>query len=687
MNYIANLDKLLENCENLYNQLVYVEENNEFSEERKQIKQALRKLIIAEAVQSRYVICVTGLQGVGKTSLIQDYYGLGIEKLAISEGRDEKIPVMISEKKDCTEITYSAIELNIGSNGKYFKDKRVIQREEFIDIVRNATEDDGIMYMEVTLPYKHFKNEQSSFLLLPGFEYRMNYWQELIQFSVKTSNVALFVTDYAAYNQLTDKKLLDKIKDFFTVNSMICVVTQNELYPSQNESSRKQLLSDFNLNEDQIILKGRYKENEKNEEWRSNLTSAITKYNSYGTQDTTFELITDIKNQIKDSIFEIEEKLDEKSIDSDINKYKIDATLKEYDLHLKKISSDWKKRLRKQLDVQKGITQESILKVKSDEIEEHLLKSKLKKASVLIFGEDEKDIYNKRILLKDRLQYNAVPRSAIAIAKSFFNTELLTNATGSDNIVTHYLMDETESKRKQPSINEDNKAKLMNNISILLKGADAIGEDGKSLQFDENVKNLYPMLVEIGVYNFAKRYVSIMKEECPTLGQSINVTEAAELLTKMEESKKLGLGMFALAGIDFIPDGSLNALKVLAADLSIPLGAMVGIFAGVMTIASLTTLTKDINTMGRKELEYLDECVDKYFTKVYNDTVTEFDEAMSKLRDLISKNLLEYQGVDRHKFAIINARHNVVALKDNINDLYKAIKNESEIKVAGLLTD
>ena len=55
-------------------------------------------------------------------------------------------------------------------------------------------------------------------------------------------------------------------------------------------------------------------------------------------------------------------------------------------------------------------------------------------------------------------------------------------------------------------------------------------------------------------------------------------------------------------GSYFIPDAKFDALAGLAETLSIPMPAMVGIFAGVMGVATAVTLTRDINSYSRKQL-------------------------------------------------------------------------------------
>lgn len=683
MNYVANLDKLLETCEDLYNQLNLIEENkNEFSEEKNNIKQALRKLIIAEAIQKKHVICVTGLQGVGKSALMQYFYGLGIDQLPVCEGRGEKIPVMISEKKDCDSIMYQVVELVKHDDG-FCKESRIIEKDDFIESAKNNTEDSETMYLEVTLPYRHFNNESSAFLLLPGFEYRRNYWQELIKFSVKTSNCALFVTDYSSYVSSANEKVMEEVKNIFGEQAMICAVTQTDLHLEQNAKVKNQIEKDFNLQPDQVILTGRYTDIEENKKWQTALEKAINKYNDDGNSDAVFNLITDINYQIKDSISEIENKIDEKEINKTINEDIVNKTLKDFDFQLARIKDDWSKRLKKNLNEQENRTNELIEKKRATQIEEHRVKEWGKKASNLIFGENEKDIYERKQMLSENLQENGIPRSYIALIESFFDNG------DNDNVISHYLIEENSHfiRKSTYNINKDKQTKLMNNISILLRGSDAKDENGNSLKLDDSVKDTYKILAEIGIYNFAKRYAEVLNKECPEISKTFKDSEPVNLLNKMEDSKKLGLGMFALAGIDFIPDAKFDALAGLAETLSIPMPAMVGIFAGVMGVATAVTLTRDINSYSRKQLMEYQEAVHTHFQNTYNNAISELDESMKRLRELVVENLLEYQGLRNQPFALINARHNLAILKDEVNDLYKVIKDDSRRKIAGYITN
>lgn len=683
MNYVQNLDRLLGLCEKLYNQLVLIEKNNEFEQEEGELKQALRKLIIAEAIQKKHIICVTGLQGVGKTSLMQLYYGIDFKKMNITEARGEKIPVMISEKKNCTEICFYSVELWKDENNTYFSRRSPITSEEFCEKTKNAEEDSEIMYLEMEVPYKYINNEYCSFLLLPGFERRMNYWQDLVNFAVNTSDVALFATDYSSFEDGENQKLMERIKEQFGSHSMICAITHSDQTEKQNIGVKDEIQNYFGLKDDQVILTGFYPNDlEKHTKWCTELTNAIQKYNVNGNEKVIFEMISEIKDQVKDSISSIENKLDERKIELNLEKYGIDEELKNFDNQIKSIRKDWVKRFDDKLQVAEGKSKNCVLEKTAKE-DTNAFVDWIKKAGRQIFGENAKAILERQNLLINSLtdEKTSVPRATVAIINSFFD------GGDANNLTCNYLLEDKISKGSY-EVNISNQKALMNNVSLLLKGKDAVDENGVQLTFNNNVSHTYEMLAEIAVFNYAKRYGEKIKENCPNIIENIESPTPADLFEKMTESKKLGLGMFAMAGIDFLPDASFDALTTLAAALSIPAGAMVGIFAGVMTIASGVTLTRDINTMERKLLVQADEAIHIYYKNIRDSVIADFDDAMARLRKLIGDNLAAIQGVDSNHFALINARSYVAQLKGDINELYQQMRIESkETKIAGLLTD
>lgn len=679
MNYFRSLVELENLCETLYSQLNYIGEKDEFNSEKDKIKYALQKLSIAEIIQGQNIICVTGLQGVGKTSLMQNFYGLDFNLMNISEGRSETIPILISERKNLTEPKFFAWELSKDKDNKIKKLKISITAEEFRE--KTNSSERNLFYLEIDVPFKHINNENCSFLLLPGFEKQHSRWQELINFCVKTSDVALFATDYSNFVRNDNKKLLERVKKQFSEHSMIVAFTKSDLSEVQNEQEKSQVKEKFNLKDDQVILTGKFSDEAKNEKWHNELKDAIEKYNSNGNAEVVFEMLGDIKNEVKDSISEIEEKIDQKKIEQKLEKFGVDNEKENLSKKIDKITKNWFKSLKRHLE---EAELESIKKYEDKKKHENWFV----KIGKHIFGDNIGNVVKRKEIIEECLKNNCnLPYSAEAIALSFFNDE------DSSNALAEYLPNDTLTS-VQNKEQEEKAKKIMENIQILLKGSDALDENGNPLRLND-IPNYetYSVLAEIAVYNFGKIYADQIKNEYPNILYEIKSSEPANLIKNMTDSKKLGLGILSMAGLDFLPDQKFDILSSLATTFGISTGAMVGIFAGVMGISAGITMTRDINEVDIKTLKEDEEVIHNYYKAVYDETKANFDDAMEILKEKVSESLLTYQGVDRHHFALINSRSIIADIKDRINEMYSAARletkqiNSLENKIAGYIAD
>ncbi len=70
-----------------------------FANYNRRLLQATRKIVIANEFREKMIICVTGLQGAGKTTLVKNFFDIPDDILNISLGRGETMPVFICEKK------------------------------------------------------------------------------------------------------------------------------------------------------------------------------------------------------------------------------------------------------------------------------------------------------------------------------------------------------------------------------------------------------------------------------------------------------------------------------------------------------------------------------------------------------------------------------------------------------------
>ena len=81
-------------------------------ETKNELKLIYRKLLISEILFEKYIISVSGLQGVGKTTLIKQIYSIPDELLPENIGRGEQLPILITESDVCEislDLTWSIV--------------------------------------------------------------------------------------------------------------------------------------------------------------------------------------------------------------------------------------------------------------------------------------------------------------------------------------------------------------------------------------------------------------------------------------------------------------------------------------------------------------------------------------------------------------------------------------------------
>lgn len=133
---------LLENCVSFST----VENEKKIHDAQKTLFRAIRKLAIAIEFQNRQIISISGLQGAGKSTMMQTFFGLPDGVLKVSTGRGEQIPVLISEHEGCEKYETFAICLDHTQNG-YERIEKRIGTEDFLKYSSgNIADEDNIIY-------------------------------------------------------------------------------------------------------------------------------------------------------------------------------------------------------------------------------------------------------------------------------------------------------------------------------------------------------------------------------------------------------------------------------------------------------------------------------------------------------------------------------------------------------------
>lgn len=247
--------------------------NKEIEQAKDRIQQLRRRAYIMSLLNEKLLIAVTGLQGVGKSSLISNLYGFENENspFLTNQGQGETLPVLVTESENPGKYyIHRVIRENYSS--RVIKDElHSIQEFQSRCHKYNKEED---LFLEVIVPYKIFHDEKKGFLLLPGFQSTTDYLKELTYSALRSSMNCIVLFYQAKYSQRDNRDLIQTLKDDFKGASPLFVITW-----SDNEDSNKSLASDVKLDldileNDRVIRTGAPGP----KIWREELINSIKKY-------------------------------------------------------------------------------------------------------------------------------------------------------------------------------------------------------------------------------------------------------------------------------------------------------------------------------------------------------------------------------------------------------------------------
>lgn len=278
---IAEIQSITEHCMKILSETEYLRQYTATKEAyslAESIFESLRKLFIASIMYNKRLICISGLQGAGKTTLMKNFYQLDDTYLNPTRGRGERIPVLITEKEGITTPFLQAVRIDKDSNGNYIQQNVELKAEEFINAC--SGEDSKIMYLELFVPYQHTFSGSISFMLLPGFEKKNDYWNNLVEYSVNSSDAAVFVFNETSFSNAENERLLNRIEDKFGKN-LIYAISGSDGSVDDNAEIKETCIKTLNIPDsetDRVVCVGCYADEDKNRIWINNFKDALEKY-------------------------------------------------------------------------------------------------------------------------------------------------------------------------------------------------------------------------------------------------------------------------------------------------------------------------------------------------------------------------------------------------------------------------
>ena len=633
---------------------------------------SLRKLYIASMMHDKRLICISGLQGAGKTTLMKNFYGITDSFMNVSLGRGERVPVLITEG-DKPKI--QAIVVREDENGNYSKDVITYEKNEIDEIIRATKgEDKTIMYVELVVPYKHTNNNGVSFMLLPGFEKNNEYWNDLIEFSVNSSDAAVFVFNETSFSNAVNEDYLRKIESKFGSN-VIYAISGSDSSLDDNAQVKNTCMEVLNVkNPDRIVCVGQYNDADKNSAWIAAFKTALDKYALYETQVTRnisyiYKELLNIKNTLY-NILGILNRCEEFE-ETDYHNHNL---LKAYDKAILKQRKELARHITEEFEVAKG---RSVNSVENQLVDKPWYKS-LKKT---FFGPNVKDYQETHQIIKSSFydeSNNCLPDLFLgyAIQKSI---NILDQPLNNNPNALQLLVDteEIEDGRTALIVSEDTKAALAD-VRALIQ---VPNKNAEGLEIhSSNPNRLLKAVAEIATYYYGFSSYNSLAEK--TVGLAFyepaksNFT-GDDVIKGAESSKRFAVGLAGVMGVDILGDGTLNLVSQIATScsLSLPIAGAAAVL--IVGIGAATAVMSDINRMQREDFESAKMTVLSIYDNIQRETLERFDIFTNEVRDRIEDNLADLGRERRNTITIYNAKVEVNNLLDFLDDITKKYLTQS----------
>lgn len=613
---------------------------------------SIRKLLIASTMYQKKLICISGLQGVGKTTLMRNFYGLNGPYLNPTRGRGERIPVLITERKGISTPSMHAILIDQDSDGNYIQRELTLDVEEFAQAA--SGDNQKVMYLELYVPYQHTYNEGLSFVLLPGFEKRHDYWNNLIEFSVNSSDAAVFVFNETSFSNAANEQYLRKIEKTFGTN-LVYAISGSDGSPDDNAEVKRVCMDVLNIPDteaDRVVCVGEYATDEKNQEWKTSLKAALEKYAYRGTQQfqrNSVYLYQEV-DKIRNNLYRILDILNQDN-EADIVTHHNDTLLRSFDRVVKKKRMMIEDHLKNEC----GRKQEDCIAKLAASFDKFNKAGYIKR---MFTGGNVKEEYRRlRETVKNALDDGG--KSALdCAAKAALEESLKSTCQPVEKTCLHKLIvsQTFENKAQQLLLESENTQALVNDIQLLL--AENSQPGGTVALQIPNTNRVLGAIAEIGTYYFSFTHFDLLAkhmDEACYLPPQIDFSPEV-MLEKIRSLKSFAFGLAGIMGIDLIGDGELNLVSQLANQLGIALPTANIAALALISIGTAASVMRDLSTMQRNEFYSALSVIRSSFDDVQMNVLKKYDQYMGLIRDRIESNLTEVSG-DNRKFSVeLNAK-------------------------------
>ncbi len=620
----------------------------ETMEEEENLRKILRKIIISKTLYEKNVIAVTGLQGVGKSTIIKNFYELDDSALPIVAGRGERLPILVTEfpieKPEAYAIITRKNEQSVWST-----DEVNINWEDFKRYARG--EDMSAMILGVRVPYKYFNNNYTSFLILPGFEGTgEDYWETLIEYSLTCSNTVVFAVNEAKMADRQNKERIGKVLEEFKGTNPIFTLTFGDQSKDNNMQLKNTLLVDYGIEEtDRIISVGAY-DSERNKLWAKELVYAVAKYSSIS-QDYRAKQLKQLNSLIRRDLLRTAKKIKEElSFEGNSYHRRIDKILDVFDIEQEKLKKSYEKSLRKSFNELEHETSDRIrLTVKNTKLGYKLKGALLDKSNddyirlnknldnLLYPEEDSLKMKNLFQIRNENASINMLSERLGIVYEESGEYKRIQGVDGRFDIVN---VDNPETAMKKSYIMKPENAHDLSIICIEDKGIELL----KSKDLSESIR-LIPAVASVNLAMYYSQ-IGVDKKNVDLLDDTHQFRDWGTIQKAPENILR---GFAATAGISLmdLADGRADIIGGISKGLGLGVSktAAVALTGGIATVALAVGILKEINQNNTADANQYSIAFKVIRMNFENDYLEKYDDYMASIRERLHFRLMDMFGI------------------------------------------
>lgn len=646
---------------------------------------SLRKLVVATTLSKRQIICISGLQGAGKTTLMQNFYGLE-NVLKGTLGVGERLPVLITEKESITEPELYSVKIIKNFDGKMTEAQEKLELADYELVTHNNESDDSskVMYFELFVPFKFIRSSSqypTSFMLLPGWETNQRddyYLNNLIDFSLNSSDAAVFVLNEQRVADYGGAEFLKKAQSIFGDN-IVYVLTSTDCSLDNNDSLKQTLIEELHISGSKIVCSGYYPDDsEKNEAWKKDFMNAveISVRNFANISERNSEYVLKEMSVLRSTLGSIRSELKLHSQSWKQNNDE-EALLAEFDDRVKKMRKIVERKLHDQYAIAEHESAKRLVEEFNNKGKSAPVKNVVNNARRIFLGNNVNDVFvepRKRLEAALGNDKDSIPGKYLSLAFGDTMKELCT----SHSLFWSKLID-TKKVDKKTVLYEGDKGKaLLADIRTLLTtdGSETL----KTLE-TKSRSQLMCALVELGTYYFSLKCQEDIINKTGAIDTAYKPAEIIpnvdSILKGSESAKKFTLGIAGMMGIDAIADGKINFIPQIAQSIEANPVVVGSIFAAILVIGGSVVVIRDINKMNCDDYKASLAALNRIYTELEAKTLSFFDDYMDKIKERIRETLYTINGSQAFATAEYNAKVEITNAIGIINTISERCKRDA----------